>query len=118
MLRFFKAYSGQPRLAMVTSTLTRAATDLFHFMIVFMTIFLCYSYSGMFLFGRRVEKFSTATYAVQTCFNMVMGDFDWSELSEEHNFTAMMWFWSFMVLVVLVMMNMLLAIVMDVYTEV
>merc|ERR1719321_850565 len=48
----------------------------------------------------------------------MMGDFDWDELSRQHRGSAFFWFCSYMVLVYLIMLNMLLAIVMDVYTGV
>merc|ERR1719450_571521 len=118
MLRFFKAYRAQPRLAMVTSTLYSASSDLFHFLIVFITIFVSYALSGVLLFGRRLKSFSSPMYALTTCFNLVLGEFDWPDIAAEHPSTAMIWFMSFMVLVFLVMTNMLLAIIMDVYTEV
>merc|ERR1719456_126348 len=83
MLRFFKAYRAQPRLAMVTSTLYSASSDLFHFLIVFITIFVSYALSGVLLFGRRLKSFSTGMYALTTCFNLVLGEFDWPELAAE-----------------------------------
>jgi len=48
----------------------------------------------------------------------MLGDFDYDELSNEHLVTAACWFLTFMVLVALIMLNMLLAIIMDVYSEV
>merc|ERR1711920_562366 len=47
-----------------------------------------------------------------------MGSFDYAELAAEHPFTATVWFCSFTILVSLIMGNMALAIVLDVYTEV
>merc|ERR1711988_1599566 len=45
------------------------------------------------------------------------GEYDWAELSAEHPLTTAFWVWSFMILVMLLMLNMVLAIVMEVYTE-
>jgi hypothetical protein len=118
MLRFFKAFKGQARLAVVTNTIVHASADLFHFGIVFVSAFLTFTFSGMILFGRRMNGFSTFEKAFGTCFAIACGDFDWGALSYENYLTATMWFWSFMVLIFLVMLNMVLAIVMDVYTSV
>merc|ERR1740130_2141465 len=49
---------------------------------------------------------------------IMIGDFDFAELGAEHPLTAVLWFWTYMILVALIMLNMLLAIIMDVYTEV
>eukprot|EP00746_Dinoflagellata_sp_MGD_P064876 gnl/MRDRNA2_/MRDRNA2_27050_c0_seq1.p1 gnl/MRDRNA2_/MRDRNA2_27050_c0~~gnl/MRDRNA2_/MRDRNA2_27050_c0_seq1.p1 ORF type:complete len:1273 (+),score=202.30 gnl/MRDRNA2_/MRDRNA2_27050_c0_seq1:3-3821(+) len=118
MLRFFKAFKGQARLAVVTNTIVTASTDLVHFAIVFLSAFLTYTFAGMILFGRRIGGFSTFQKSFGTCFAIACGDFDWALLVSEHALTATIWFWSFMILIFLVMLNMVLAIVMDVYTSV
>merc|ERR1712125_199933 len=41
MLRLFKSFKSQPRLAIVTATLARASTDLVHFFIVFFCVYMC-----------------------------------------------------------------------------
>merc|ERR1719162_99968 len=47
----------------------------------------------------------------------MMGDFDWEELLEAGRFFAGVWFLTFVVIIVMLMLNMLLAIVMDAYSE-
>merc|ERR1719313_1259977 len=118
MLRFFKAFKAQPRLAIVTTTLYNASSDIGHFLIVFGTILLSYAMAGVFLFGRSNSEFMNLEFAMMSCFRAMMGDFDWDELSRQHRGSAFLWFASFMILVYLIMLNMLLAIVMDVYTGV
>jgi len=119
MLRFFSAFHSQPRLAVVTSTLQATAIDLAHFLVVFFPTFIAYAISGLFIFGRRMEEFATPMASIGSCFKIAMeGEFDWQELSAEHFWTAVVWVWSFMLLIVLLMLNMVLAIIMDVYTEV
>mmetsp|Transcript_30314 Transcript_30314/g.77051 ORF Transcript_30314/g.77051 Transcript_30314/m.77051 type:complete len:982 (-) Transcript_30314:152-3097(-) len=116
--RFFKAYSAQPRLALVTNTLSRAALDLVHFGLVFMSVFLLFTVSATLLFGRDVGEFATMERSLNSCFRCLLGDFEWDDMKETGRISAAIWFWSFTWLVNLVMLNMLLAIVMDVYTEV
>jgi hypothetical protein len=118
MFRFFQAFKAQPRLAVVTNTITRSLTDLAHFIIVLIVVLLAYSVAGMFLFGHRLLNFSEMGTSLNTCFLVMIGDFDFAELSAEHPLTAVIWFWSYMILVSLIMLNMLLAIIMDLYTEV
>eukprot|EP00401_Gymnodinium_catenatum_P036041 CAMPEP_0117505470 /NCGR_PEP_ID=MMETSP0784-20121206/25395_1 /TAXON_ID=39447 /ORGANISM="" /LENGTH=733 /DNA_ID=CAMNT_0005300885 /DNA_START=1 /DNA_END=2198 /DNA_ORIENTATION=+ len=118
MVRFFQAFLAQPKLAIVTNTVLRSIPDVLHFMIVLMLVFLAYSVAGMFLFGHRLLMFSQLDMALQSCFLIMLGDFDYAELSNEHLFTSALWFVSFMVLVALIMLNMVLAIIMDIYTEV
>eukprot|EP00929_Paragymnodinium_shiwhaense_P045110 TRINITY_DN2308_c0_g1_i7.p1 TRINITY_DN2308_c0_g1~~TRINITY_DN2308_c0_g1_i7.p1 ORF type:complete len:907 (+),score=267.77 TRINITY_DN2308_c0_g1_i7:130-2850(+) len=118
MMRFFKAFLAQPKLAMITHTILRSGPDVAHFMIVLMLVFIAYSVAGMFLFGDRLIQFSEVGFAIMTCFFIMLGDFDWLELSEEHLITSCAWFFSFMIVVAIIMLNMFLAIIMDIYTEV
>jgi len=117
-MKFLESFANQPRLAVVTMTITRAGSDLFHFGIVMLTVFMSYVVAGMFLFGRRMHEFASEPWSINTCFLMMLGDFDWEELGWEHPLTAGLWFWSYMVVMMLLMLNMLMAIIMDVYTEV
>mmetsp|Transcript_68892 Transcript_68892/g.165362 ORF Transcript_68892/g.165362 Transcript_68892/m.165362 type:complete len:787 (-) Transcript_68892:72-2432(-) len=118
MVRFFGAFRAQPRLGVVTDTLVTSITDIAHFMVVLIPTFMAFAVSGAFIFGRRLEEFSTFNGAIATCFKMAMeGEYDWPRLSEEHWWTAAFWVWTFMLLLVLLMLNMVLAIIMDVYTE-
>jgi len=118
MFRFFTAFHSQPRLGVVTSTLEASIVDIIHFLVVLLPTFMAYAISGCFIFGRRMEEFSNFDSAIGICCKMLMeGEYDWDKLSTEHYWTAALWTWTFMLLIVLLMLNMVLAIVMDVYTE-
>lgn len=118
MFRFFIAFSAQPRLGVVTSTLEASLLDILHFLVVLLPTFMAYAISGCFIFGRRMEGFSTFDGAIGICFRMASeGEYEWDELSTEDYWTACLWTWTFMLLIVLLMLNMVLAIVLDVYTE-
>jgi len=117
-MKFLESFSAQPRLAVVTSTIARSGTDLFHFLIVWFIIFMSYTVAGMFLFGRRMWEFSSLQYAMTTCFRIMLGDFDWEQLGEEHPLTAGFWFWTYIIVMMMLILNMLMAIIMDTYTEV
>mmetsp|Transcript_41578 Transcript_41578/g.90628 ORF Transcript_41578/g.90628 Transcript_41578/m.90628 type:complete len:892 (+) Transcript_41578:73-2748(+) len=118
MVRFFQAFQAQPRLAMVTNTIARSITDIAHFAIVLVLVFLAYAVAGMFLFGHRLLEFSELRMAIHQCFLVMLGSFDFSEMANEYPVTAALWFWSYMILVSLIMLNMALAIVLDIYSEV
>eukprot|EP00971_Amphidinium_carterae_P325193 6455332-Amphidinium_carterae.1 len=64
IMRLFKAFSAQPRLSMVTRTISGAAVDLLHFLLVFASIFLTYAVAGIILFGREADGFTTLPRAV------------------------------------------------------
>lgn len=113
---FFTAFRAQPRLGVVIDTLECTVSDILHSLIVLVPTFLAYAIAGQFAFGRRMPEFATPREAVATCFKYMMeGEYDWPTLSQKHYWTAVLWVWSFMVLVNVLMLNMVLAIVLDAY---
>jgi len=118
MLRFFTAFKAQPRLGVVVGTLENCFVDVIHFLVVLLPTFCAYAVAGCFIFGRRMEEFSSYQRALGECFKMLTeGEYDWPALAAEHYWTAAFWTWTFMLLLVLLMLNMVLAIVLDVYTD-
>jgi hypothetical protein len=117
-MKFLESFANQPRLAVVTKTITRAGTDLFHFALVMLAVFMAFCVSGMLLFGRRLHEFSSEQWSINTCFLMMLGDFTYDDLAREHPVTTAVWFWVYIAVMMLLMLNMLMAIIMDVYTEV
>lgn len=118
IIRLFKAFGAQPRLALVTDTLASATSDLLHFLIVFSSIFVTFVISGSILYGREVMAFGTFPRAVSTCFRMMYGDFMWDELRVIGVREATVWLVLFIVVVIMVLLNMLIAIIMDHYISV
>jgi len=118
MLRLFKAFSAQPRLALVTDTLKQASSNLAHYLVVFTAIFFTYATMAVALFGREIERFATLDRAVPSTFRLLMGDFEFQKMEVIGRQYAFLFFFSFMWLLNMVMMSMLIAIIMDVYVDV
>lgn len=117
-MRFFKAFASQPKLAVVTNTLANCFVDFVHFFIVFWTMFMSYVLAAMFLFGHRIAEFSSTEMAISKCFLLLLGDFDFDELMEENPVTAGLWFYTFCIFMTQIILNMMLAIIMDTYSAV
>jgi len=118
VFKLFKTFSAQDRLAVVTNSLNKASVDLFHFLIVFMAIFGIYAIAAVSLFGHSVDDMATMSRTMTSTFLAMLGDFDWDEVKVAGRLEAGIWFWTFMLLVSMILMNMLIAIVMDAYSEV
>jgi len=118
MFRFFVSFGSQPRLAIVLRTMQNVLTDFYHFLIVFVPTFMAYVISGSLIFGRRIEAFATIQSSVGTCFRIGMeSEYNWLDMSAEFFWAAALWAWSFLLLVVLLFLNMVLAIILDIYNE-
>jgi len=117
--RFFISFGAQPRLALVTNTIRAVVVDLVHFLIVLLPTFLTYAFAGNLLFGRRMRAFSTLNQSMMTCFRiMIESEYPWNDLSARDYITAGIWSWTFIMVVAILMINMVLAIILDVYNEV
>jgi hypothetical protein len=120
-LKFFKAFRANPKLNVVTKTLIDSASDLAHFMIVFCALLMAFVLVGHLLFGGRLEEFSSPNEALNTCFLFLLC-FAFDGLSAdmfEHGGTlGLMWSWLFNLVMMVLLLNMILAIIFDVYTEV
>eukprot|EP00928_Gymnodinium_smaydae_P039916 TRINITY_DN27166_c0_g1_i1.p1 TRINITY_DN27166_c0_g1~~TRINITY_DN27166_c0_g1_i1.p1 ORF type:complete len:720 (-),score=149.24 TRINITY_DN27166_c0_g1_i1:30-2189(-) len=123
MLKFFKGFQANRRLKVVTDTFKRAAVDIFHFAIVFLAIFIGFSLAGHLLFGPDIEGWSSMPRSINTAWVVLMGDYEWYiEAMASFDFVPAvprpimtMWFWSYTYFVVLIILNMLLAIVLEHY---
>jgi len=123
-IRMLKPFSSHPKLAIVTRTLAVAMADLKYFFLIFLPMFFSYVISGHILFGATVKKFSSFSDTTLTCFNIILlGEHQWDDMYQPNSsivnrVAAIIWFWSFLVLMFLIMLNILLAIVMDSYAVV
>jgi len=118
VFRLFKSFHAQPRLALVTMTLQSSFDDLFHFLIVFFSVMLGFVTSAVVLFGREVDELVTFNRASIYCVRLILGDMDFDALKVAGRLLAGSWMMVFMVFGSLLLLNMLLAIVMDAYSDV
>mmetsp|Transcript_77564 Transcript_77564/g.214319 ORF Transcript_77564/g.214319 Transcript_77564/m.214319 type:complete len:751 (+) Transcript_77564:95-2347(+) len=118
MMKFFEAFEGSPRLAVITATLRGCFVDMVHFLVVFLVVFMNFAIGAYFLFGHQLKEWSDPGLSINTSFRTLMGDFDFQEMFRIAPVSSVTWFWLFMLLIFLVMLNMLLAIILDTYSEV
>ena len=63
LLRFLKYCDFQPRMGVVTRTLTRAFQDLAHFFALVFIVMAVYTFLGQIVFGSKVKQFSSLAQA-------------------------------------------------------
>mmetsp|Transcript_90191 Transcript_90191/g.160642 ORF Transcript_90191/g.160642 Transcript_90191/m.160642 type:complete len:855 (+) Transcript_90191:87-2651(+) len=118
MARLFKSFDAQPRLAVVTRTLMTASQDMLHFFVVFFSVVFCIAVNGVLLFGQDLESFTTLDRAGITCFRALFGEWDWDRMKVVGRVLAGTWMFAWVWIVVVLLLNMLLAILMDAYATV
>mmetsp|Transcript_31619 Transcript_31619/g.69236 ORF Transcript_31619/g.69236 Transcript_31619/m.69236 type:complete len:1071 (-) Transcript_31619:108-3320(-) len=117
--KFFRAFRANPRLNVVIRTIIVARSDFAHFGIVFSVIFMMFASMGWVFWGKDMRVFSTLPRSMMACWRILMGA-DFVDEMELAGGTSMAWLWvfSFQLLVLVVLMHLLLAIIIDTYTEV
>lgn len=89
-----------------------------HFGLVFSSVFFCMVANSILIFGQDIEGFTDFQRALHTCFRVMFGDWDWDVMTEVGLGFAAMWFWLFIVIMVQILLNFLLAILMEAYAEI
>ena len=120
IVRLLKTLDFQKRMGIVTRTLFAALTDLGHFGVLFSIVFGAFALLAHVSFGNAVYGFSTYSQAVLTCFNMLLGHLDVIDeiFMLRDQVMVTFWYMSFIFLVFFILLNVLLAILVDSYVEV
>lgn len=118
MMRLFKSFAAQPRLAVVTETFKNAASNMMHFFIVFSSVYFCMSVNAVLFFGQDDINFSRLDWALFSVWRAMLGDWDWDGMRTIGREKAFIWFSLFMLVVVVILMNILISILMESYAAV
>ncbi|MEW5311378.1 MAG: hypothetical protein WDW38_003099 [Sanguina aurantia] len=111
----------QPRLGVVTRSLRLAGPDLLHFAMVAGMVFIGYAMMAHLIFGNAVEAFQTFGSSINCCFEILLGNIDVNKelraLGGLQSAAGALFFWSYELLVFMVLLNFLLAIIVDAFSE-
>ncbi|CAK4216905.1 unnamed protein product [Aphanomyces euteiches] len=112
----FKYLRLNTRLNMLWTTLRLAAKDLIAFVVIFIFIFFGYAVMGFLLFGNHVREYRSLSGSLASCFQMLLGAFDFDALASANPVMSGMFFFSFMIFVFLIVVNMFIAILSEYYS--
>ncbi|KAG3120705.1 hypothetical protein PI124_g1416 [Phytophthora idaei] len=115
-LQILNRFRFHPQLNTLTRTVASALKQFAAFFIVFIVIFLTFMIIGSMIFGDRAKEFASLDNSMASCINMLFGVFDFESIKDLQFSVA--FYWIYMVVVSLVLMNMMLAIVLDAYDDV
>ena len=106
-----------PQFAIVTKTLSRSAKMVAGFMVVF--LLLLYSFAAMYTtcFSTMLFDYSTMTRSALSLFRALLGDVDFDELQAAHWLFGPGFYFLYVSINVFVVLNMLIAIISDAYSE-
>jgi len=114
--RCFKFYRFQPRLAIINKTMEACFSDLYHFLLMFVTFLFGFGVMSNVLFGPQLPQFSNLSESLMTGWMMMNGaGLAYHELAYVDGSMAGVFFIAFMFLVFIILLNVLLAILVDSY---
>eukprot|EP00928_Gymnodinium_smaydae_P016014 TRINITY_DN15966_c0_g1_i5.p1 TRINITY_DN15966_c0_g1~~TRINITY_DN15966_c0_g1_i5.p1 ORF type:complete len:1071 (-),score=143.44 TRINITY_DN15966_c0_g1_i5:198-3023(-) len=117
ILRLVAYMAVHPRIDVISRTLVNAADDTFHFLVVFSFMFFAFAWLGHWSFGPDKEDFQTYPIAINTCFQMLIGDFPFGDEWTEGVFQKI-WYYLYTFLIFFVSVNILLAIIVEAFLRV
>jgi|AntAceMinimDraft_5_1070358.scaffolds.fasta_scaffold20682_2 hypothetical protein len=121
LLRFLKHCDFQPRMGVVTRTLSRAFLDLVHFFALVAIVLGIYTFLGQIVFGSHVQQFSTLAQASRTVISWSLAGDDRGvgdalfELPGQLATAGVLYYITFAVIMLLMLLNFLIAIISDSY---
>merc|ERR1719215_391626 len=118
MMRFFRGFLGQPQIALIGLTVASALTDIFHLGMVLAVLFENFVMGGYLIFGSEIEEWSTVNKAHMNTLAMFCGQGDFSAMYDLYPVSAVIWLGCFTIALVFIASNMLIAIMVDHFTDV
>ena len=89
---------------------------MFYFFVAFAVLMLGFAIGGWVIFGAQIDDYSTIGDALIANSNiLLMGNVDWDSMRQVSPTLALLYCWSFIAMLMLVMLNILLAILIDSY---
>lgn len=107
--RFMRGFAGQPRMAVLVQTFLYAGSFITHFMIVLCLVFTSFALGGYILFGEQVEGWSTMGSSISRMILVLFNRFNYEEFHNVAPVSAGIWYTSFFILAVLLLLRLLSA---------
>lgn len=116
-LKILKFLKMNNKLNILTRTMSRATENILGILAIFFLIMAAYALSGVQLYGAQLFEFRNVNSAFSLLFRALMGSFDYEELRVKSRGATFVYFWSFIVLGLFIMLNFITAIIGSAYEQ-
>ena len=117
-LKVFRLLRFNRRMSMLQQVLKRCFTQLISFMIMFALAFLAFALLACLVFGQIMEGFGTFLDSCASLMDTLLGKFALKEMSQANRIIGPIFFYSYTVSMVFILINMFVTIINDTFTEV
>eukprot|EP00755_Sulcionema_specki_P030676 Sspe_Gene.18636::Locus_6722_Transcript_1_1_Confidence_1.000_Length_2842::g.18636::m.18636 len=116
-LKILKYCQLSDKLNILTITMGKSKDKIVGVLLLFAWIVLAFAITGHTLFGGAMWGFRNLNAAYSTLLRMLLGDFDYEALRKENRFLAGVYFWSYCVLALFLLLNFIIAIICEAFSE-
>lgn len=116
-LRIFRYLELNARVKVLIYALMNSLEDLATSLMVLVILILAFSLCGMLLFGENVSDFSGFGFSVSTLMRALINDFDYEQLRYFHPSMAPLFYSLYVLLILVVVFNMVIAVIIDGFEE-
>ena len=116
VFKALKFFSLQKDMMLLQRTLGQAISDLGVFMLMLLFLFIGFVIMGLTIFGMQAQGFKSFSDTLGTLFLILLGEFDYDEMSQVSPIWALMFFVFFVIFMFFIVLNIFLAILNDAYT--
>ena len=117
-LKMFRLLRFNRRMSMLQQVLKRCFSQLISFMVMFALAFLAFALLACLVFGQSMEGFGTFLRSCASLMDTLLGKFTLKEMSKANRIIGPIFFYSYTVSMVFILINMFLSIINDAFTEV
>ncbi|XP_028413717.1 uncharacterized protein LOC114536572 [Dendronephthya gigantea] len=118
ILRFLRLLRFNKNFLVIGKTLERISSPIMSFCLPFIAGFFAFALLAFAMFGSELEEYSSFIRTLSTQLSMLLGDFDFEAIFMVNPTVATLYFFSFIGLNVMVLMNMFIAIINDSFAEI
>ncbi|XP_022092642.1 uncharacterized protein LOC110980349 [Acanthaster planci] len=117
-VKFIRLLRFNRRLLLFSMTLRQCGKDLAYYGVVFCLVFGAYALFAYAIFHLHLENFSTFVGTLETLFSTILGKFEFQDMISVHSFLGPTFFFTYVVIIVFVMINMFLSIINETFGKV
>lgn len=117
LLKVIEYFRLNSRLNILTRTLGRVAESIIGVVVLFCLFVVAFALCGHILYGTRLFSYSTMALAFATSMLSLMGTFEYAALREQDRHLTFVYFWSFVVLGLFVLLNFITAVISTAFDE-
>ena len=117
-LKLLKYVRLNPRLNVLTMTISTCQQSIVGVLVLFVFIIVGYGITGWTLYGINIQGYRNLGVSMSTLLRMLVGDMDYEAMRNENRFLTPVFFWSFVILALFLLLNFLIAIISEAFAKI